>query len=89
MEKQQSNLFYSLAGVAIVASFASCINKQKSTEQKSPNIVYIMTDDHTAQMMSCYDTRYMETPNLDRIAADGVRFTQSFEIGRASWRERV
>ena len=43
-----------------------------------PNIVYIMTDDHTAQMMSCYDTRFVSTPNLDRIAADGVRFTHSF-----------
>ena len=41
-----------------------------------PNIVYIMTDDHTAQMMSCYDRRYVETPNLDHIAADGVRFTR-------------
>ena len=77
MENLQSNLFYSLAGVAAVASLASCANKQKTTEQKPLNIVYIMTDDHTAQMMSCYDTRYMETPNLDRIAADGVRFTQS------------
>ena len=30
---------------------------------KTYNIVYIMTDDHTAQMMSCYDNRYIETPN--------------------------
>jgi len=37
------------------------------------NILYIMTDDHTAQMMSCYDTRYASTPNLDRIAVEGVR----------------
>mgnify|MGYP000490980166 CR=1 FL=1 len=56
MENLQSNLFYSLAGVAAVASLASCANKQKTTEQKPLNIVYIMTDDHTAQMMSCYDT---------------------------------
>ena len=42
------------------------------------NIVYIMTDDHTAQMMSCYDKRYISTPNLDRIAADGVRFVNSY-----------
>ena len=56
------------------------------------NIVYIMTDDHTAQMMSCYDNRYVQTPNLDRIAADGVKFVNSFvanslsgpsQIGRA------
>ena len=42
------------------------------------NIVYIMTDDHTAQMMSCYDNRFVETPNLDRIAADGVKFVNSY-----------
>ena len=78
MENLQSNLFYSLAGVATLASFASCTGKQKPAEQPPLNIVYIMTDDHTAQMMSCYDTRYIETPNLDRIAKDGVRFTNSF-----------
>ncbi len=54
-----------------------------------PNIVYIMTDDHTAQMMSCYDTRYMETPNLDRIARDGVRFTQSFVANSLSGPSRA
>ena len=37
-------------------------------QQTRPNIVFIMTDDHTAQMMSCYDKRYAHTPNLDRIA---------------------
>ena len=46
--------------------------------QERYNIVYIMTDDHTAQMMSCYDNRYVETPNLDRIAENGVRFVNSF-----------
>ena len=76
MKNLQSGLFYSLTGVTAVTSLVSCSIKQKPAEQKPLNIVYIMTDDHTAQMMSCYDTRYMETPNLDRIAADGVRFTQ-------------
>ena len=89
MEKLQPNLFFPFAGVAAVASFASCSNKQKPVEQKPLNIVYIMTDDHTAQMMSCYDTRYMETPNLDRIAADGVRFTQSFVANSLSGPSRA
>lgn len=89
MEKLQSNLFFPLAGVAAVASLASCAGKQKTAEQQPLNIVYIMTDDHTAQMMSCYDTRYMETPNLDRIAADGVRFTQSFVANSLSGPSRA
>ncbi len=58
--------------------------------QKShPNIVYIMTDDHTAQMMSCYDTRFVHTPNLDRIAADGVRFTHSYVANSLSGPSRA
>lgn len=62
-----------------VASLVSCAGKRPNQdEQKRLNIVYIMTDDHTAQMMSCYDTRYIETPNLDRIAKDGVRLYQQF-----------
>ena len=53
------------------------------------NIVYIMTDDHTAQMMSCYDNRYIETPNLDRIANDGVRFVNSFVANSLSGPSRA
>ncbi len=53
------------------------------------NIVYIMTDDHTAQMMSCYDKRYVETPNLDRIAADGVKFVNSYVANSLSGPSRA
>jgi arylsulfatase A-like enzyme len=54
-----------------------------------PNIIYIMTDDHTAQMMSCYDTRFVHTPNLDRIARDGVRFTRSYVANSLSGPSRA
>ncbi len=64
---------------------ASALAQQASR----PNIVYIMTDDHTAQMMSCYDTRYVETPNLDRIARDGVRFTRSYVANSLSGPSRA
>lgn len=40
-------------------------------------------------MMSCYDTRYVETPNLDRIAADGIRFTNSFVANSLSGPSRA
>ena len=57
--------------------------------QEKYNVVYIMTDDHTAQMMSCYDNRYVETPNLDRIANDGVRFVNSFVANSLSGPSRA
>lgn len=83
------NLFYSMAGLSALAATASSCQQNKSEAKKNYNIVYIMTDDHTAQMMSCYDTRYMETPNLDRIAADGVRFTNSFVANSLSGPSRA
>ena len=75
-------------GSSALLVLASCSTKQQM-ENKPLNIVYIMTDDHTAQMMSCYDTRYMETPNLDRITADGVRFTNSFVANSLSGPSRA
>ena len=57
--------------------------------QQRYNVVYIMTDDHTAQMMSCYDNRYVETPNLDRIARDGVKFTHSYVANSLSGPSRA
>lgn len=56
---------------------------------KRPNIVFIMTDDHTAQMMSAYDRRNIRTPNLDRIADNGVRFTNSFVANSLSGPSRA
>ena len=57
--------------------------------QQRPNIVYIMTDDHTAQMMSCYGNSPIQTPNLDRIAHEGVRFTRSFVANSLSGPSRA
>ena len=89
MNNLPSGILYSLTGAAAVASLTSCAMGKQKEEQKPLNIVYIMTDDHTAQMMSCYDTRYIETPNLDRIARDGVRFTNSFVANSLSGPSRA
>ena len=75
-----------IAGTVLAGSaLTSCQNK----EQKQYNIVYIMTDDHSFQTMSCYDERYTETPNLDRIADEGVRFTNSFVANSLSGPSRA
>lgn len=67
------------------AALVSCQQK----EQKQYNILYIMTDDHSFQTMSCYDGRYNTTPNLDRIANEGVRFTNSFVANSLSGPSRA
>lgn len=45
---------------------------------KKPNIILIMTDDHAAHAMSCYGSRINTTPNMDRIANEGMRFDSCF-----------
>ncbi|MDE6651761.1 MAG: sulfatase [Paramuribaculum sp.] len=80
-----------VAAAAAIVPLVSCTaaKSAEQAQQKPMNIVYIMTDDHTAQMMSCYDTRYMNTPNLDRIARDGVKFTNSFVANSLSGPSRA
>ena len=55
MNRPDLKIVYPFAGLATLATVTSC-QQQKKEEAKPYNIVYIMTDDHTAQMMSCYDT---------------------------------
>ena len=45
---------------------------------RRPNILFIMSDDHAYQAISCYDGRLNKTPSIDRLAAGGVRFERSF-----------
>ncbi len=43
-----------------------------------PNILFIMSDDHAQAALSCYGSKLNSTPNLDRLAREGVRFESSF-----------
>ncbi len=45
---------------------------------RRPNILYIMTDDHGWSEMGCAGNPIVRTPNLDRLAAEGVRFSNCF-----------
>src|SRR5687768_7339298 len=44
----------------------------------APNIIFIMTDDQQQNAMSAYGNKILKTPNLDRIGAEGMRFTEMF-----------
>jgi len=45
---------------------------------KSPNIIYILGDDHRAGQLGCMGHPILQTPNLDALASDGVQFTNAF-----------
>ena len=44
----------------------------------SPNVIFILADDLGYGEVGCYGQRLIQTPNLDRMAADGMRFTQFY-----------
>jgi arylsulfatase A len=68
---------YILAVVGICLSCAYWTSTAKGGEQP-PNIVFILADDLGYSGLGCYGNTYHETPNLDRLAADGMRFTQAY-----------
>ena len=45
---------------------------------KRPNILFIFSDDHAYQAISAYGSNRNKTPNLDRIANEGMRFDRAF-----------
>ncbi len=63
--------------LAIAISLTLCAASQSDAEQP-PNILFIMSDDHGYQALSCYDDTLIQTPNLDRIAKEGMRFDRCF-----------
>ena len=48
---------------------------------RKPNFVFIMTDDQSWGDLGCFGHPYAKTPNLDRMAAEGIKFTQFYACG--------
>ena len=68
------------------AGLSAC---SEAVEQERPNIIFIMTDDHTTQAMSCYGGNLIETPNMDRIADEGMRFDNCYATNALSGPSRA
>ena len=85
---QKSHLL--LPALAGLTACTGVDKKQEATVPEQPmNILFIMCDDHSYQTISAYDQRYIETPNIDRIANEGVRFTNSFVANSISGPSRA
>lgn len=50
----------------------------ETTAAERPNILFIMTDDHAAHAISAYGSRINKTPHIDRLAREGMRFSNCF-----------
>lgn len=69
------NLSYIILLGVVCLSCLSCSQK----EQK-PNIVFIMSDDHSTNAISAYGNSLLETPNIDKLSEQGIRFNNCFNV---------
>ena len=77
MKSRKSGYLVVLIGLAL--SIVSCQSKTSSdTEAIKPNIVYILADDLGYGDVSCYGQKLFQTPNIDRLANEGMLFTQHY-----------
>ena len=64
---------------ALLLLFTACQNQQKQKiEPQKPNIVYILADDLGYGDLSCYGQELFSTPNIDKLAESGIKFTQHY-----------
>ena len=68
------------ASAGILSILPGCGGIGQTTKPKKgrPNIIFIMADDHASHALSCYGSRINKTPNLDRLAKEGMRFKNCF-----------
>jgi arylsulfatase len=70
-----------LAALALAAMLAGCSaapTREAATPRRAPNIVLVFADDLGYGELGCYGQRRIATPNIDRLAREGARFTQFY-----------
>lgn len=64
-------------GLLFIPAFIT-INAKEKTEKKQLNILFILSDDHSAPYLGCYGNKDLNTPNLDKLADEGVRLKKAY-----------
>ena len=64
--------------MCLPAVLAAKAPKKPKANQQRPNIIFIMCDDMGYGDLACYGQPFISTPNIDRMASEGMRFTQAY-----------
>jgi arylsulfatase A-like enzyme len=67
--------------IALLVSFSFLSGVHAAEPAKKPNIVFLLADDLGWKDLSCSGSPFCETPNIDRLAGQGMRFTQAYTAG--------
>ena len=65
-------------GAAAVALPGCATGRSEAGKAELPNVIYIMADDMGYADLGCYGQKEIKTPNIDRLAEEGTRFTQCY-----------
>ncbi|HHK41366.1 MAG TPA: arylsulfatase, partial [Planctomycetaceae bacterium] len=68
--------------LVFASAFVAWGIREARAEERPPNIVLIFTDDQGYSDVGCFGARGFQTPNLDRMASEGTKFT-SFYVAQA------
>ena len=63
--------------VSILAAVSAAAAASAHAAER-PNVLVVLTDDHSAPHVGCYGNAEIRTPNLDRFAAQGMRFDRAY-----------
>ena len=63
---------------AIAAIPLATMSQCTKQELSRPNVIFILLDDYGYADLGCYGSQFYETPNIDRLATEGVRFTDAY-----------
>jgi len=66
------------AGIIAGFPYISCGGRIHTKGESSSNILLIMTDEHNASVLGCYGNHISRTPNLDRLADQGITFENAY-----------
>ncbi|WP_066626989.1 sulfatase family protein [Labilibacter marinus] len=81
MHKLIFNLFYLFVFIATIG-LVSCQNQaadeKQTVKSNKPNVILVVSDDHGKDALGCYGNPIIETPNLDKLASEGVRFNNAY-----------
>lgn len=61
--------------------FTQCKQTGQQTELPKPNILWITIEDTSPQFIGCYGNKDARTPTIDKLASEGIRFTNAFSTG--------
>ena len=82
--KNVSRLLPLLSGIVTLSGCNHAPQKSNGQNSQKPNIIYIFADDLGIGDLSCYGATKVSTPNIDRLAGQGVQFTNAYATSATS-----